>query len=278
MPASERSLIIHCDDLGLSSSVNRATFTAFESKLITSASVIMVSSAVQDVAQYASQNPDADLGVHLTLTSEWSRERWKPLCSACDVPSLVDEEGHLWSSVETFTANARGDEIERELHAQIDAAYALGLRPTHVDCHMFALFASFPALEAYANVARRRQLPFLSAKDNSSSLQSVLRDTDRVLDAVRIASPSWRSECWLLHYLSILTGIEDGITQLIVHLGYDEPDLQEVVGRDSEWGSAWRQRDFDPLCRPEWVDRLRKRNVRLIGWKEVASLHSTASV
>jgi predicted glycoside hydrolase/deacetylase ChbG (UPF0249 family) len=270
------NLIIHCDDLGLSPSVNRAAFAAFDQSLITSASVIMVSSSVDEVAKYASEHPDADLGIHLTLTSEWPCSRWKPLSPRSEVPSLVDQDGCLWRSVEDFTLRAKGDEIERELNAQIDAAYALGLRPTHVDNHMFSLFASRHTLQSYVNVARLRNLPFLFAKDASSPLPSVLRNTEFILDAILIASTSWRPENWLWHYLSQLATVKPGVSQLIVHLGYDHPDLESATGRSSPWGSAWRQRDFDVMARPELNQIVRKRNINLISWRDIANFQASS--
>src|SRR5215472_17161067 len=268
------NLIIHCDDLGLSPSVNRATFAAFDQSLITSASVIMVSSSVDEVAKYASEHPDADLGIHLTVTSEWPCSRWKPLSPRSEVPSLVDQDGYFWLTVEDFMLNAKGEEIERELDAQIDTAYALGLRPTHVDNHMFSLFSSRLTLQSYVKVARRRHLPFLLAKEAPSPLLSVLQNTEFILDAILMASTSWRPENWLRHYLSQLATVKPGVSQLIVHLGYDLPDLESATGRSSAWGSAWRQRDFDALCRPELDEIVRKRNINLTSWREIANFQS----
>ncbi len=269
MTSSASSLIIHCDDVGLSPSVNHATFAAFDQNLITSASVIMVSSSVNEVAQYASEHPDVDLGIHLTLTSEWPGARWKPLSPRDEVPSLVGPDGYLWHTVEDFVLNAKAEEIERELNAQIDAAYALGIEPTHVDNHMFSLFASRHTLQVYVNVAHRRNLPFLLAKD--ASLPPVLHDNEFILDAVLIASPVWRPENWLRHYLSQLATIKPGVSQLIVHLGNDQPDLVSATGRFSPWGSAWRERDFGAISRLEFSDMVRKRNINLISWKEIAN-------
>lgn len=264
------NLIIHCDDLGLSPSVNHATFAALEQNLITSASVIMVSSNVDEVAQYARQHPTVDLGVHLALTSEWSGARWRPLSPVCEVPTLVDQDGYLWRTVEDFVLNAKSDEVERELNAQIDAAYALGLNLTHVDNHMFSLFASRHTLQSYLKVARLRNLPFLFARD--ASLPSVFKDTEVILDAILIASTSWRPEHWLRHYLAQLATLRSGVSQLIVHLGYDHPDLESATGRLSAWGSAWRQRDFDAISRSELGEMVRKRHINVISWRDIASL------
>ena len=89
-PASARLLILHADDLGMSRSVNRATFEALEKGWMTSASVLVPCPWFPDVARWAKAHPEADLGIHLALNSEWTAYRWGPLSSRDKVPSLLD--------------------------------------------------------------------------------------------------------------------------------------------------------------------------------------------
>ena len=70
-PANSKLLIIHGDDLAVAHSVDVATFRALDEKAISSASIMMTCPWVTEVAAYAKAHPDADLGLHLTLTSEW---------------------------------------------------------------------------------------------------------------------------------------------------------------------------------------------------------------
>ncbi|MFP5378666.1 MAG: ChbG/HpnK family deacetylase [Vicinamibacteria bacterium] len=102
---------------------------------------------------------DFDIGIHLTLTCEAAVHRWGPVADARDVPSLVDAEGCFVPDVETLARRADPREVEREITAQIDSALGAGLRPTHLDSHMFALFR-VPALSAVLDaVAQRYDLP-----------------------------------------------------------------------------------------------------------------------
>src|SRR5918993_1567124 len=64
-PADARVLVIHADDLGMSHSVNRATFEALEKGWITSASILVPCPWFPEVARFAREHPDADLGIHL---------------------------------------------------------------------------------------------------------------------------------------------------------------------------------------------------------------------
>ena len=76
-PADAKLLVVHADDLGMSHSVNDATIKAFATGLVNSGSIMIPCSWVPEIAEYARTNPRADLGLHLTLTSEWKNYRWE---------------------------------------------------------------------------------------------------------------------------------------------------------------------------------------------------------
>src|SRR5450755_3866497 len=94
-PPSARLLVIHADDLGMSHSVDRASFEALEKGWITSASILVPCPWFPEVARWAQQHPKADLGIHLALTSEWTDLRWGPVSGASKVPSLIDARGYF---------------------------------------------------------------------------------------------------------------------------------------------------------------------------------------
>src|SRR5713101_6125948 len=138
-PRDAKLLIVHADDVGVTHSVNAATIKALDTGLVTSASIMVPCPWFPEIADYAKSHPDLDLGLHLTLTSERVYYRWGPVAAKDKVPSLVDENGyfhHDWSA----TTRINPKDVELELRAQIDRAYAMGVHPTHLDSHQYRLY------------------------------------------------------------------------------------------------------------------------------------------
>src|SRR6266513_3047736 len=152
-PAGSKLLIIHADDLGFAHSADAASFDALDKGAITSASIMMPTPWVTEVAAYAKAHPDADLGLHLTLTSEWETYRWDGIAPTDKVPTLYDPDGTLPNDEAIVAKRAKPEEVDRELRAQVERALALGIRPTHLDSHMGSLFTTPALFNVYTKVA-----------------------------------------------------------------------------------------------------------------------------
>jgi predicted glycoside hydrolase/deacetylase ChbG (UPF0249 family) len=269
-PRGAKMLILHADDLGVAHSENAASLDALDKGIVNSASIMIPTPWVTEVAEYAKKHPDADLGLHLTLTSEWETYRWGSTASRDQVPSLLDPDGTLPKGTRTVATRAKLDEVERELRAQIDRAYAIGIKPTHVDSHMGALFTTPELMATYVKVARSYKLPFLGfISTPRPGTQAVVTQQDIVPDTVLIADERVPTEGWKQFYLDAIKNLKPGLTELIVHLGHDDAELQAVTVNHPAYGSAWRQRDVDVLSSPEFRQALKDNNVVLVTWREI---------
>ena len=117
-----------------------------------------------EVADYAKAHPDADLGLHLTLTSEWKNYRWGPAAPKDQVPSLIASDGNFYPDVPPVASHATPADVEREIRAQVELAIRMGIRPTHCDMHMGTLAAKPEFYAALVKVAHEFKLPFLAVR------------------------------------------------------------------------------------------------------------------
>jgi predicted glycoside hydrolase/deacetylase ChbG (UPF0249 family) len=269
-PADAKLLIVHADDLAVSHSQDRASFAALDRHAATAASVMVPCPWLTEVAEYAKAHPDADLGLHLTLTAEWKSYRWGPAASRNEVPGLLGPDGNLWPDVPFVANHATAAEVEKEIRAQIQRALQVGIRPTHLDSHMGTLFtaAYFPV---YVKVAREYGLPFLAVRSPGApeAMLALLKDTDILPGAIAIAGENLKPENWASYYLGVVRALKPGLTELIVHLAYDDAEMQAITAAHPDYGSAWRQRDFDVITGPEFQKALKDNGVTLVGWKQI---------
>jgi len=273
-PADSKLLIIHADDLAVAHSEDAASFDALDKGAATSASIMIPCPWLTEVADYAKAHPDADLGLHLTLTAEWKTDRWSPTESKDKVPSLLDPDGYLWPDAPPALQHLKADEVERELRAQVERAYAMGIHPTHLDSHMGMLFLRPDLFGAYVKVAREFKLPFLGTLDLSMSpeMRRFVSDRDVFPGAIVIATPSLTAANWENFYLDAIRNLKPGFTEIIVHLAHDDAEMQAVTVGHPDYGAAWRQRDYDAITSPEFRKALEDNHVILIHWKDVKKL------
>ena len=273
-PADSKLLIVHADDLAIAHSEDAASFEALDKNYVTSASVIVPGPWLTEVADYAKAHPDADLGLHLALTSEWKTFRWGAVESGDKVPSLLDPTGALWPLTEDVAKKAKPQEVEREYRAQVQRALAAGIHPTHLDTHMGSALATPEILAIYVKIAHEFHLPILAPRIPGDPLQlsALLSEKDVLVDSVTLANPNVPADKWKEFYLDAIKNMKAGLNEIIVHLGHDDAELQAVTVDHPDYGSAWRQRDFDFVSNPEFKKALQDNHIVLVKWKDLQKL------
>ncbi len=273
-PPDARLLVIHADDLGMSHSVNRATFEGFENRWITSASILVPCPWFPEVARWARTHPAADLGIHLALNSEWTGFRWGPLSPRDAVSSLLDPDGYFPLLETDVVTRAQPAEIERELRAQIDRARAAGVTLTHVDSHMATLFRTPEFFEVYRRVGSAYGLPVLierlGNRGGEQSAWATAAQPDALVDRVLSIPQGTARADWPQAYEKMLAPLTPGVYQLIVHLGYDDEEMRGATFDHPDWGALWRQNDLDLVKSARFRDFLRQQRFVLVGWKDLA--------
>jgi chitin disaccharide deacetylase len=278
--AGEKLLMVHADDCGMCHSVNLASTEALTSGAVQSASIMVPCPWFPEFADFAKQHPELDLGIHLTLTSEWKFYRWRPVAPIDKVKGLVDPEGYLWRDVRSVATHASAQEVETELRAQIERARQFGVRFTHLDTHMGTMYARPDYFEVYTKLAREmkvvcmmpRPTPEAAAELSqypikADALERKEREgfvlLDRLFTGVAGSTPAERAAS----YRQLLRGLKPGVTKLIVHLAKDDPEIRAVT-------NAWQQRwsDFRFWTSPEAKALRAEFNVRPVTYRELGKL------
>lgn len=265
--ADAKLLIIHADDLGLSHSENMASIEAIENGSVNSASVMMPTPWVLEVVDYAKKNPSThDFGLHLVLTSETKNYKWGPVCSIDKVPSLVDEFGYFHEGCAT-TVDV--DQVEMELKAQIDRAYSMGLVPTHLDTHMGCLAQSEALIEVYLKMGQLYNLPVFGIKNYLPDEMLKKYDVKVLLDTYLMINPEDYANGSENYYINAIKNLKPGLTTILIHAGYNNDEMKGIWIDHPDFGSEWRQKDFDFFTSDTCKKLLIEENIKLVTWRQI---------
>ncbi|MFH1737906.1 MAG: polysaccharide deacetylase family protein [bacterium] len=261
--ANDRILIIHSDDAGMSHASNQGTIEALEYGLVTSVSMMMPCPWVGEFADYLKKHPDTDVGLHLTLTSEYDFYRWMPVAGKPAVPTLADEQGCLRDNSRLVYENANPDEVETEIRAQIDRAETMGIHPTHLDSHMGTLFENPDCLERYVKVGIEKNIPILMV-GRFPIAEKVWSAGLPVIDHVHSASYDWKTTEKVQHYIDAIHNLKPGVTEMIIHCTKPN-DVIPIIngGRDHLYG------DYTAMISPEVKKAIEEEGIILTTWREL---------
>jgi len=174
--ANARALVLHIDDVGMCHGANVAFLELARSHSVTCGSIMVPCPWFREIASAAAQDPSLDLGVHLTLTSEWPQYRWGPLSTRSPASGLIDGQGYFPRNCLDLRRQLNVEAAEIEFHMQIDRALEAGIDVTHLDTHMGA--ALVPELvDIYVRLGLEYRLPVLLPRE-IDSYTGVLRMGD----------------------------------------------------------------------------------------------------
>lgn len=260
-PATTR-LIVRGDDMGCTHAANEAIMRCYREGIETSIEVMVTTPWFPEAVRMLAETPEVDVGVHLTLTSEWDNLKWRPL-TPC--PSLVEDDGCFRPMVYPHPSypgrSIRENEwklaeIEREFRAQIELALRRIPRTSHVSAHMGCTdFA--PEVRALGAALRREY-----GLDIDPAALGVKQ--------VRYVGPKATLEQKTAGFIAMLDGLEPGGVHLFVdHPGSDTPEFQAIHHVGYEDVAVDRQGVTDLWTSPRVRAEIERRNIRLISYRDL---------
>ena len=270
----DKLLMIHADDAGLSHSENMATIQSLKAGSVISYSIMAPCPWFFEMAEFAKDNPQYDCGIHLTLTCEWEKYRFGPVLPIKEVPGLVDEYGHFYKKRDLLHKNASNEEVRKELRAQIEKALKFGVKPTHLDSHMYSVAARHEFLEIYRDLGEIYDLPVFFNKQLITEMgldarKSILED-DIVSDNLFLGTFTDFEKGRLVNYYDqVLDNLPPGFNVLILHPAFDNHEMQGITINHPNFGSEWRQLDFDYFTSEKCKARIKDNKIKMITWREI---------
>jgi len=279
---NDRAVIIHTDDIGMCQASIQAFSDLYDFGLISSGSVMVPCPWFLRTAEFAREHPDADLGVHLTLTCEWNSYRWGPVSTRDPKSGMIDEEGCFYH--QTAPAVDHGDTIfvQVETEAQVARAVRAGMQPTHIDTHM-GVSVSPKFMGGYLKVALENRLPAMIFRFSEDILRHMGYDA---VSAVAAAKLMQQLEDWgmpLLDQISFmpldqshdqiafakaaLDALQPGVTHFILHPSVDTPELRAIA---PDWQS--RVANYETFMSEEIRRHIHQSGIQVIGYRHLQQL------
>ncbi|WP_245970381.1 polysaccharide deacetylase family protein [Pseudochryseolinea flava] len=272
-PKETKLLIIHADDIGVAQTENAATIYAMEKGVVNSGSIMVPCPWFPEIAAYAVSHPELDLGVHLVLTSEWKHYKWGPVLHQ-EVKSLTTDKGFLTDGSVDLSKVAKVEDVEKELRAQIKRAIQFGVDPTHLDSHMGMIFRDAEYVKIYIKLGHEFKIPVMITQQivdayESSGIKKMLTEKDVVIDDIYTAATYDYAKGMSKYYTNLLNNLQPGVSTILIHTAYDNDEMKAVTIDHPDWGSAWRQADFDFFTSDVCKKLLETNNIQLITWREM---------
>ena len=280
---TDRVLIAQLDDLGTCQSNMSAYADLTTAGNISSAAVMSPCIWFPLVAHLARTNPGLDIGLQMTLTSEWDTIRWRPISTVDPKSGLLDADGFFPKSLSGLPSSLDETILSQEFEAQVNRALNMGVRLTHLDSHQsFAFNPRFTNL--MSQVARKYQLPLVFLRPdpgqwNKSSWLNPSWITDGLNSAAQFEQAGLPmldsiTDLSLSPSSSRVSDIEKYITQLPsglhlirIHAARYTPEIKAMT---PDWAgyvadlSAWTQSYLKSF--------IEKSGVKTIGWAPIKAL------
>lgn len=281
----DRVVIIHTDDIGMCQASVAAFRELWGFGLISSGATMVPCPWFPEAATFAREKDGVDLGVHVTLTSEWDTYRWGPISTREKSSGMVDEEGFFYRTSEEAQEHGDPQAVQQEIAAQIERALSYGMPVTHIDTHMGTV-AHPKIMPAYLSLALQHKLPPMVMRLDEAGWMAMGMGEAVAAMAVQMVSQLEEAGVPLLDRISgleldgvktreeriayaqqVFDALEPGVTHFIIHPSMDTPELRAIT---PDW--TCRVADFEAFRSDELRQAVREMGLQVIGYQALKDL------
>ena len=276
---NDRLVIIHTDDIGMCHASIQAYSELIDFGLISSGAVMVPCPWFPQVALFCRQNPKVDMGVHLTLTSEWNTYRWSPISTSRLDSGMINSEGYFHRRSEDTQALGDAEAVQIELQLQLDRAVSAGISVTHLDTHMLTV-AHPKFVSGYIQLALQHKLPFLFPRTDETGFMQFGMDQVTASIAAHYVNILEEQGIPLVDHASgldleqpfdrheqakkAMSILQPGITHFVIHPSKETPELIAIT---PDWQS--RVADYQTFMEDELRQFIMKEGIQVIGYRKL---------
>lgn len=236
---SARILVVNADDFGRTAGVNRGIARAYESGIVTEATLMVRFPAAEEAGAYARAHPDLGVGLHLDL-SEWEYvdDEWRPTYQVVDLEDAAAVEA----------------EADRQLGRFLRL---VGRAPSHLDSHQH-VHREEPVRSVLASMGASLGVPVRDVTPGVTYRGDFYGQDGRgwpVPEAITVEA-----------LLGILRDLPPGVTELGCHPG-DPVALDSVYCKE-------RAVEVEVLCDPRVKQTLEEEGIVLSSFAGVTNYQS----
>lgn len=278
----DRLVIIHADDIGMCQASVDAFSDLSEVGIISCGAVMVPCPWFLETADYCRKHPKVDMGVHLTLVSDYQNYRWRPISTRDPSSGMLDDLGFFFHRSEDVQKYGDPEAVQVELTTQVEQAIKAGIPVSHIDTHSGTVMHP-KFMMPYIQLALTHHIPAMNFRLDEAEWRAGGLDSETAAVAARMVRQLEEMEIPLLDGMdslrfenpqdkldqakSAFSALKPGVTHFIIHPAKDTPELQAIT---PHW--AGRVADYQTFLKPELAAYIKEIGVHVIGYNDLKSI------
>lgn len=255
-------LIVRGDDMGCCHAANVACIKSYREGIMQTVEVMVPCPWFEEAAKMLRENPGLDVGIHLTLTSEWENYKWRPLTHA---PSLVNADGYFYPQTKQWgdevgtgflEAKPNLEQVEKELRAQIELARKKIPQVSHLSAHMKTAISTPELMELTIRLAKEYNLYIDLREYGAKLIYGIGKGTD---------APEQREAA----LVEIVENLKPGLWLLLEHPGMDTPEMRAMGHAGYEHVANDRDGVTKAFTSKKVKETIERTGIKLLSYREL---------